>query len=74
MPLIAIQALLERFGLTGGIVGDRVAAGVTQDTKKQRELYIGNLAVGAVTPVMLKELFTAPPRPAVNGVSSHLQL
>mmetsp|Transcript_14660 Transcript_14660/g.43583 ORF Transcript_14660/g.43583 Transcript_14660/m.43583 type:complete len:410 (-) Transcript_14660:289-1518(-) len=54
------KALLERFGLTGGIVGDRVAAGVTQDTKKQRELYIGNLAVGAVTPVMLKELFTVP--------------
>jgi hypothetical protein len=38
-----------------------------QETKKQRELYIGNLAVGMVTPPMLKELFTLPLEKLATG-------
>ena len=30
------------------------------DNKRQRELYVGNLTVGAVTAQMLKELFAVP--------------
>ena len=32
----------------------------TQQTRKQRELYVGNLPVGMVTAAQLKELFRAP--------------
>jgi splicing factor U2AF 65 kDa subunit len=42
--------------LTGG--------GVLVSTKKQREVYVGNLTIGVVTDVMLRELF--------NGALSHL--
>jgi len=60
-------SLLQKFGL-GGVVGSGVAAvGAAQqlpaarmDNKKARELYVGNLTVGAVTAAMLKELFNAP--------------
>ena len=38
--------------------------GGPQSNKKQREVYVGNLTIGAVTDVMLRELF--------NGALSHL--
>eukprot|EP01066_Platyproteum_vivax_P001574 Platyproteum_vivax@DN1201_c0_g1_i1.p1 len=34
--------------------------GVTLTNKKQREVYVGNLPIGMVSPQMLKELFTKP--------------
>ena len=49
-------ALMQKFGL-GGSASTASNGG---DSKRQRELYVGNLAVGAVTSGMLKELFTAP--------------
>ncbi|KAL3908362.1 MAG: hypothetical protein SGPRY_009830, partial [Prymnesium sp.] len=48
-------ALVQKFGL-----GAMAGVSASGDTKRQRELYVGNLAVGAVTSAMLKELFTAP--------------
>jgi len=58
-------SLLQKFGLgsagaldTGGAVQQLATARI--DNKKARELYVGNLTVGAVTAAMLKELFNAP--------------
>jgi splicing factor U2AF 65 kDa subunit len=41
-----------------------LTGGVLVSTKKQREVYVGNLTIGVVTDVMLRELF--------NGALSHL--
>jgi len=56
MRLIPPPELLAKFGLGPG--GGTTSAAT--DNKRQRELYVGNLAVGAVNSTMLKELFTAP--------------
>ena len=46
--------------------------------KKQRELYVGNLAQGLVTVEMLRELFTEPLRAALGGAADdpvlHIEL
>ena len=52
-------ALLQKCGLASEASGS-AAQGISLESKKQRELYVGNLAVGIVTPPMLKELFTVP--------------
>ena len=54
--LVIPPEILQRFGLGPG----GAPTGGGGDSKRQRELYVGNLAVGAVNAGMLKELFTAP--------------
>lgn len=53
-------------GMASGMVGGVAGAAASQATKKQRELYIGNLAIGVVTAQMLQGLFTA----GLSGVGS----
>jgi len=56
---------LVRYGLAIGAGGPNAATpalsvAVRPETRKSRELYVGNLTVGLVTSAMLKDLFTAP--------------
>eukprot|EP00884_Botryococcus_braunii_P021068 jgi/Botrbrau1/7645/Bobra.0159s0089.4 len=53
--LLTQTLLMQQQALTGGVL---------VSTKKQREVYVGNLTIGVVTDVMLRELF--------NGALSHL--
>lgn len=62
VPMMAAQGLkvpaelMEKLGLAAS---GALPPGST-DNKRQRELYVGNLTVGAVTAQMLKELFAVP--------------
>ncbi len=47
-----------------GFWGGQALMGGAASGKKQREVYVGNLTIGAVTDVMLRELF--------NGALAHL--
>jgi len=60
--LVPPPAMLAKFGLSPAGVSGGLSSLVVPppDTKKSRELYVGNLTTGAVTGTMLKELFTAP--------------
>ena len=61
-PMMAAQTLkvpaelMEKLGLSPG---GALPPGAS-DNKRQRELYVGNLTVGAVTAQMIKELFAVP--------------
>ncbi|KAJ1636265.1 hypothetical protein T492DRAFT_610206 [Pavlovales sp. CCMP2436] len=55
-PLLAMMTGLPTMPSMGGALG----APTAPDNKKQRELYVGNLAVGLVSAPMLKDLFQLP--------------
>lgn len=71
-------AVLDELGVSGVASSFSPAAGaVGLALKKQRELYVGNLAAGAVTPHMLRQLFTPPLQAALgcsDAVVVHVEL
>jgi len=53
-------------GALASLLAAAGGAAAKLDNKKQRELYVGNLPVGMITPQALKDLFTAPLRTLPN--------
>ena len=70
VPIDVPNQILRELGVSGVESAYRIPAHVSSEgalqIKKQRELYVGNLAAGTVTAAMLKELFTEPLRAALE--------